>query len=593
MNKRLIKTEWNLGLLYKNLQDPQIEKDLQMIEHECHVFAQKWKNVDFSDTVILLKSLQEYEKFEEKIAGAKPFTFYALSREIDTSNQKLAGIITKIQERLTKAINETIFYTLKIGKLDKKIQKNILSDKQFSKYRYMLDRLFLTAVHQLSEPEEKILILKRNPACELWIDMTEKAIGELTVQWKGELLPITKASGLIATLYKQSDRKKLHDLIYKKIETVKLIAEAEMNAVINNKKIDDTLRGFTVPYEATLLDYQNTTTELNALLDAVKKYETLTQKLFTLKKKLLKVEKLGAYDLGIQLSAIHKKYSFDDAVHIVRSAFEKASPEYREIFDSFLRNGQIDVYPRKGKKGGGYCWGDYGRPTYILLNWNDTFDAVRTLAHEMGHAIHAEYSNKYQGVLYHDHPISTAEVASTLFENFARDELYATLSEKEQIFERYNYLQEAFMTIHRQVNHFWFEQEIYKMIYDNGSVSADEISTVRAKYLKRYMGPSAEITQIDGLGWIQHSHMRRHFYVYSYAYGQLISTAMYAKYKSDKNFVNQINQFLSAGGSDTPANIFKKIGIDTTDPKFWETGLQSLEKELRQLEKDCKKVGLI
>lgn len=587
------KTEWNLGLLYKNPKDLQIEKDIELVESECKKFTQKWRSADLGDMKVLLESLQDYEQFEEKISGSKPFVYYTLAREIDSGNQKLSGIITKIQERLVKAFNETLFYSLHIGKIEKETQKKILDDERFKKYRYMLERLFLVAKHQLSESEEKILSLKRNPACEFWVDMTEKAIGELTVQWKGEILPITKASGLIMTLPKQSDRKKLHGLVREKIITIKNIAEAEMNAIINNKKIDDTLRGFTDPFEATLLDYQNTPDELQALLGAVKKYETLTQKLFALKKKLMNVEKLGPYDMEIQLSATHKKYSFDEAVHIARNAFEKVSPEYRSIFDSFLQNGQIDVYPKKGKKGGGYCWSDYNRPTFILLNWNDTFDAVRTLAHEMGHAIHAEYSNKYQGVLYHDHPFSTGEVASTLFENFVRDELYATLSEKDQLFERFNYLQESFMTIHRQINHFWFEQEMYQMIYDKGIVSADEISVVRAKYLKRYMGTSAEITETDGLGWITHSHMRRHFYVYSYAYGQLISTAMYAKYKTDTSFVNQINQFLSAGGSDTPANIFKSIGIDTADPKFWELGLQSLESELKQLEKDCKKAGLI
>ncbi len=587
------KTEWNLGLLYKNVKDPKIEQDIQLVESECQKFAKKWKGADFTNSEKLLVSLREYEQFEETISTAHPFVFYALAREVDSGNQKLAGLITKTQERLNHAFNETIFYSLAIGKLPKEIQEQVVKDGRFAKYRYMLERLFIAAKHQLSESEEKILSLKRNPAYEFWTDMTEKAIGKLTVQWKGEILPITKASGMIATLHKQSDRKKLHDLVYEQLATIQLIAEAEMNAVINNKKIDDTLRGFTKPFEATLLDYQNTPTELTALMNAVKKYESLTNQLFTLKKKLMQVETLGSYDMAISLHATNKKYSFDDAVQIVRSAFEKVSPEYRAIFDSFLINGQIDVYSRSGKRGGGYCWGDYGRPTYILLNWNETFDAVRTLAHEMGHAIHAEYSNKHQGVLYHDHPISTAEVASTLFENFVRDELYATLTAKDQLFERFNYLQEAFMTIHRQINHFQFEQEMYDGVYTNGMLSADEISKIRVKYLKRYMGKSVTLTEQDGLGWIMHSHMRRFFYVYSYAYGQLISTAMYQKYQQDKSFIEKINQFLSAGGSDTPANIFKKIGIDTTDSKFWETGLQSLEKELKQLEKDCKKMGLI
>src|SRR5690606_39005757 len=106
------------------------------------------------------------------------------------------GLITKLQERFTIAFNETIFYALTIGKLPKKIQEQVVKDVRFAKYRYLLERLFITAKHQLSEPEEKILSLKRNPAYEFWVDMTEKALGELTVLWKGEVLPLTKASGM-------------------------------------------------------------------------------------------------------------------------------------------------------------------------------------------------------------------------------------------------------------------------------------------------------------------------------------------------------------------------------------------------------------
>jgi oligoendopeptidase F len=588
-----IKTEWNLGLLYKNLKDPQIEKDLQLVEKSCLQFAKDWKGKDFSDLKILLKALHAYEIFEEKMIATKPFVYFTLAREIDTGNQKLTGIINGINERLTKVLNETIFFSLKIGKIDQKIQKDILQDERFKRFEYLLKRVWVASQYQLSELEEKILALKNNTAYELWIESNEKALGKLSVQWKGNTLPINEASGIIATLTKQSDRKKLHELVMKQIASIELIAESEMNAVILDKKVNDTLRGFEKPYQATFVDYQNTEKEVFTLINAVEKSAKMTQRLFSLKKKILGLDSLGVYDMGIDLSASRKKYSFDDAVTIVRSAFEKVNPEYREIFDSFLKNGQIDVYSRQGKKGGGYCWGDYGRPTFILLNWNETFDAVRTLAHEMGHAIHAEYSQKNQGALYHEHPISTAEVASTLFENFVREELYATLSDKEQLFARYNYIQESCMTIHRQINHFQFEQEMYEGVYKNGSLSTDEINNIRIKYLKKYMGNAAVITELDGYGWISHSHMRRFFYVYSYAYGQLISTAMYEKYKQDPFFVEKINQFLSAGGSDTPANIFKSIGIDTADENFWNVGLISLEKELKQLEKDCAKMGLI
>ncbi len=588
-----IKTTWNLELLYKSPKDPQIEKDMQAMEKACADFAKKWKGKDFSKPKILLDSLHDYEKLEEVLSGAKPIMYFYFSREIDTGNQKLSGIIQKMEERLVKSINETLFFHLAIGKLSKKVAHTILTNTHFARYRYILERIFNNAKHQLSEAEEKIIQLKSSPAYQQWVTANEKGLGALSVKWKGKKLPITQASGMIQTLQKQSDRKRLHGLVIGQLKTLALIAESEINAVITNKKIDDDLRGFSQPYESTLIDYHNTEAEIMPMINAVRDSYQSVHRLFRLKKKLLKIDQLGVYDMSLELSAVKKTYSFDDAITIIQTSFEKVHPEYRKIFDQFLSRGQIDIYPRHGKKGGGYCAGDYGRPTYILLNWNNTFDSVRTLAHEMGHAIHAEYSNLYQGALYHDHPVSTAEVASTLFENFVRDELFETLSPREKIFARFNHLQETVTVIHRQVSHFEFEKELHNRIHIDGSISANDLTKLRSQYLQSYIGSAIKIDINDGWSWIPHSHLRFFFYTYSYAYGQLISTAMYAKYKQDNSFVEKINQFLSAGGSDTPENIFKSIGIDTTKPDFWKIGLDAIEQDIKDLEKECKKLKLI
>ncbi len=588
-----IQTKWNLQLLYTSPKDPHIEQDLVAMERVCASFAKKWKRKDLSIRKNLLRALADYEAMEEVLAGSKPIMYFYFAREIDTSNQKLSGIINKLEERFNASINETLFFHLTIGKFSKKEQQSILHDPQLSRYRYMLERIFLSAHHQRTEAEEKIIILKSSPAYAQWITATEKGIGQLSVSWKGESLSLTKTFGLIQTLRKQPDRKRLHGLITTQLQSLALIAESEMNAIITNKKIDDGLRGFSEPYEATLLDYHNTATEIFPMIDAVKKSYKLVHRLFSLKKKLLKYEHLGAYDMSMQLAYKQREYSFEEAVTIIRSAFEKVHPEYREIFDQYLTQGQIDVYPRHGKRGGGYCAGDYGRPTYILLNWNNTADAVATLAHEMGHAIHAEYSNRHQGVLYHDHPISTAEVASTLFENFVRDEIRSTLNEKERIYEQFNYLQDVFMTIHRQVNHFEFEREIYRQVYRDGAITAEDITKIRSKFLQEYMGPSATIVVEDGWSWITHSHIRRFFYTYSYAYGQMISTALYHQYQKDPAYIEKINQFLCSGGCATPEHIFKSIGIDTTRTDFWQNSVSMIGQQLSELERSCKQMKLI
>lgn len=144
-----IRTTWNLKLLYKSPKDPQIEKDMQMMEKACADFAKKWREKDFSKPELLFKSLQDYEQLEEIISTCHVYAYYALSREIDTGNQKLTGLITKTQERIVQAINQTLFYSLAIGNITKQIQNKILKDVKFKKYKYLLSSIFINEKYQI------------------------------------------------------------------------------------------------------------------------------------------------------------------------------------------------------------------------------------------------------------------------------------------------------------------------------------------------------------------------------------------------------------------------------------------------------------
>ncbi len=580
-----MKTTWNLQLLYKNPKDPKIEKDMKVIELACDRFAKKWaKNPLYvTDKKILLKALHDYETLEDTIKGPKPLIYLCLARDLNTNNTSYSAIINKMQDRLAKASNKIIFFSLKLGYIEKNLQRKLLADKDFSQYRYFLATVFKTAKYKLSEPEEKILSLKSQPGYQLWVAMNEKAIGRLSVFWKGKKLPIHQAGGMVPTL-PRGERAKLSKLINDQYRSITATAEAELNAVIIDKKIDDELRGLQHPYSATVLDYENTETEVMNLVDAVQKTYSIPHRLYRLKARLMGLKKLAPYDLAVMLQSSKKKFTFEQGVEIIKSAFGKADPQYVKIFERFLANGQIDVYPKQGKRGGGYCWGGHGRPTYILLNWSDDFDSVATLAHEMGHAIHTELS-KSQPIFYEDYSTSTAEVASTLFENFVYDELIQRLPEKERIYVQFNRLQDAMMVIHRQIAHFQFEQEIHAGVRSKGQLSTEEFTKMRQKNWQTCVGDSVKFSPNDGLGWVAHVHLRYFFYVYSYAYGQLISTVLYTKYKKDPRFIKKINEALSAGRSKSPYEIFKSIGIDTSKKSFWMDGLKSIEEDIKKLEK--------
>lgn len=593
MKKPALKTTWNLELIYKNHKDPQIEKDMKSIELTCEQFAKKWSKSQLyqKDLKVLLQALKDYEKLEDIVKDAKPLSYFYLVKDLDTGNKTISALLTKMTERIAKISNNIVFFELQLGKLDKKMQGEILSSSEFKNYHYFLEKIFENASHNLSEAEEKIMTLKMLPSYQMWVDTNDKAIGTLAVKWKNETLTIHEASGIMPTL-PRLQRAKLNALITEQYKSIALIAESELNAIVQDKKINDELRGYKHAYSATILEYQNTESEVLNLVQSVSDAYPVAHKLYRLKAKLMNLPKLASYDLAVDLKGSKQVFTFEQGVEIVRSAFLKVDPMYAKILDDYVRNGQIDVYPRQGKQGGGYCWGGHGRPTYILLNWTDDLDSVMTLAHEMGHAIHGEFS-KSQGVLYAGHPISTAETASTLFENFVFEEIMQRLSPKERLYATYNKLQTVASTVFRQIAWFQAEQEIHEKVRSNGRITAEELTESRRKHMEASVGKAVSFSKEDGWAWVVHSHIRWFFYVYSYAYGSLISTAMYAKYREDPTFIQKINQFLLAGESMSPYDIFKSIGIDTTKSDFWKVGLESIDQKITELEKECKKLNLI
>jgi oligoendopeptidase F len=344
------------------------------------------------------------------------------------------------------------------------------------------------------------------------------------------------------------------------------------------------LRGFKHSYSATILGYQNDEESIINFVNTVTKHFDISHRFYRLKAKLLKLKKLEYADRAANVGKVSIKPTFPESLGLLRNAFEKADPKFREILDDYIQNGQIDVYPKKGKRGGAYCSGDINMPTFVLLNHIDSLDAYKTFAHEMGHAIHTELS-KSQPVLYQNYTISVAEVASTFFENIAFEEIFPRLSKKEQTIALHDRLNDAISTIFRQVAVFNFELEMHTLIREKGAISKEEFALLHNKHMKSYLGPLFNLKELDGYFFVSWPHLRYFFYVYSYAYGELISSALYKKYKEDKNYIHQIEKFLSAGGSKSPEEIFKAIGIDTSKPGFFEQGLKNVEDDIRKLEK--------
>lgn len=582
MNK--MKTNWNLTLLYKSHTDPSIEKDVKKCEKLHEDFAKKYQNTKFTkDENSLFNALTDYEKLAGDASGSRAILYFHYTKDLNAEDKKAEAEINKMSDRLTKASNKIIFFELTLGKISVDKQKRFLKSSKLSHFKYFLEKIFDQAKYTLSEPEEKIMSLKSLPAHAMWKNSQDKLLSKQTIIWRKREIPITEAFSMIPTL-KTADRRALHVLVMEKLRSISDFAEAEINAVYTDKKVNDELRGFKNPYDATLLSHETEESMVNALQKAVSHNFSVSHKFYNLKAKILKLKRLSYADRGAGIGKTHKEISFEQGLRIVGDAFGALDKDFKNILDEYLIQGQIDVYPKKGKTGGAYCSSAIDMPTFILLNHISEMRSVTTLAHEMGHGIHAEYS-KDQKPLYQGHSTAVAEVASTFFEQVVFDNIFPTLSPKEQVIALHDKINDEVSTIFRQIACFNFEKELHQHIREKGALSKEEIGGLLNTHMKSYLGPIFDLKTEDGYFFVNWSHIRNFFYVYSYSFGNLVSKALYRNYKKDPQYLHNIKTFLSAGCSKSPKDIFGDIGIDTSDPKFWMQGIKSIEEDIKRLEK--------
>ena len=580
-----VQTQWDLkNLYYKSETDPQIEADIKAAETAYRTFIKKWKGTDFtSDVQVLHAALQAKELLDGLPEVSRSIRYFSFRMVLDSNDDQANKQLNLIRRRFMKLADESLFFTLTLGALPKKRQKELLAESKLAHFHYYLERVFIAGAYNLTEDQEKIINLKQRQSSGMWIEMTEKIISNRTVKWGGKTLPINEAFVTIDTL-PSKQKPKLWRLILEQMEQIAEVAEHEFNAIISDFRTEEELRGYKKPYSATVIAYEDSEKSIESLVEAVStKGFALSKKFYKLKAKYHKVD---ALDYSQKYDSIGKeiKIDFAQAVEICRDVFYGLKTEYGEIFDEMLENGQIDVFPKRRKRGGAFMEGEANQPTLVLLNHISDFKSLETLAHEMGHAIHYSQTKKLTP-LYEGHSTTTAETASTLFENLVFDAVFKQATPAQQIVLLHDRITRDIATIQRQIACFNAELEIHTTIHEKGAMSTIELRDVMQKHLKAYLGPGVSVMPQDGYSYVYWPHLRCSFYVYTYAFGLLMSTIMANKYKEDSTYIAKIDQFLSAGASDTVANIFKSIGIDTTKADTFTQALSAQEADIKAFAK--------
>ncbi len=590
---------WNLKHFFDSIDDPRIEKEKKLVEKKSYKFINKWKDrTDYlEDPKILKEALDEYENWNSNYGADGKFGYYYwLSNAIDMENTELKAKINKVTEFGQKIVNDIQFFSMRIAKVDEKMQKVFLSSNELKDYKHYLKTSFKEAKYLLSEPEEKIVNIYGKTSFGNWVQMVDELLSKEEreiVDEKGKKIK-KNFSGLIS--YIDSKKKKVRDDASKAMNSIFErwidVAEIELNTVLENKRNSDKLRNVKRPDETRHLADDMDSEVVDALVEATTKRFDIPQRYYKLKAKLLKLPKLKYYEKSVPFGEVDKKYPIEESFELVAKVFKRLDPEFSEIFNDFVNEGRIDVFPRKGKTDGAFCTTTtIPIPIYILLNHNDKLRDVMTIAHEMGHGIHHTMS-KVQNELNSGTTTSTAEVASTFMEDFVTQEIMKEADDELKLSLMMMKLNDEISTIPRQIGIYNFEADLHKNFREKGYLSKKDIGELFSKNMSAYLGKTVDMKGSENW-WIYIGHIRRFFYVYTYASGLLISKSLQNFVKKDPKFIEKVKVFLSSGSKESPKDIFMKLGVDITDKTFWDKGLDEIENLLNETEKLAKKLGKI
>ena len=584
--KKYTQSPWSLQDLFDGFEDSKIEESYQALRTNVEQF-ETYRD-DLKADISPDKFLEIIRKLEEgQKLGYRLYGFAELSFAANTQDQKAQIGISRVQQFLAEIENRTLFFSLWWKALDDQNANRLLDVS--GDYRYWLEQIRNFKPYTLSEPEEKIINIKNvtgNSAINMLYDsITNRYVFKVEVD--GETKELTR--GELMSLVRTSDpdlRARAYQELYRVYgEDSSILGQIYQNIVRDWKNENVGLRGFTSP-----ISVRNTINDLpdeviNTLLEVARKNIGIFHRYFKLKARKIGMEKLRRYDIYAPVSESDKRYNYDEATAMTFEAFERFDHKFAELAHRVFDEGHVDSEVRKGKMGGAFCstLGPDLTP-WVLLNYQGKADDVSTMAHELGHAIHSMMAEEHS--IFTQHAcLPLAETASTFGEMTLTDLLLENETDegvKQDIL--FGQLDDAFATIIRQIYFALFEVEAHEMIANNASV--DELSEAYLANLKEEFGDSVDVSDEFKYEWVSIPHIYgTPFYVYAYAFGQLLVFALYKRYQEEgESFKPKYLRILSAGGSVAPIPLLAEAGLDVTKAEFWQGGFDVIEGMVDKLE---------
>ncbi len=579
-------SRWSLGDLFPSHDSEAMKAAFAGVESQVVEFEAKRsllnEQITSDDFMVLVRQVEEINQQASRIGY-----FAGLWYTEDTQNQAAQNFQARVDQFSAGIQNRMLFFSLWWKALDDDNAARLMKDA--GDYSYWLEEMRNFKPHTLSEPEEKIINIKDvtgfNAINTLYDTITNRYVFKLTVN--GEEKELTRGELMV---YVQLHDPKLRAAAYQELYRVygedgAILGMMYQNLVRDWRNENVDLRKFSSPISVRNLSNDIPDEVVDTLLEVSRQNASVFQRYFRLKARWLGKDRIRRYDVYAPVVKSEKTYEYAEAVGMVLNSFDEFHPRLAILAKRVFDESHLDSEVRKGKMSGAFCASvQPGLTPWVLTNYQGRANDVATLAHELGHAIHAMLSEDHTQFTFHS-SLPLAETASTFGEMLLVDLLLEGETDedvrRDMLFRQ---IDDAYATIMRQIYFALFERQAHDMTYAGATV--DELSEAYMENLKEQFGDSVELSDEFRWEWVSIPHIYgTPFYVNAYSFGQLLVFSLYQQYLAEgEAFKPRLMKILSAGGSDAPARILVEAGIDISKAEFWQGGYDVISNLIEQLE---------
>ena len=583
---------WDLSDLYKSIDDPALNQDKEHVRQQAEVFASNYKGkVADLDEENMKQALQEYEELLETIG--KIGSYAHLIWSTNTNDPQYGKLKQEARELSSEIHQKLVFFDVEWLDVDNEKAEKMIESEELSDYKHYLETSRRYKDYILSEKEEQILSAKKVTGRSAWNRYFDETMGAARFELGDEELTQQE---ILSKLHEPDRdlRKRAHASLTDTFEDHSRTLTFIFNTLLADKHTDDKLRGYDSWISSRNLANEIDDDTVQILIDAVTSKYSLVQRFYDLKRNLLGYDELYDFDRYAPLLKNKKQIKWDEAQHMVLDSYTDFHPQMGEVAGKFFNQNWIDAAMKPGKRGGAYSASTVPSVhPYVFMNFDGKIRDVQTLAHELGHGVH-QYLSREQGALQADTPLTTAETASVFGEMLVFQRLMKNLDDpKEKLALLIGKIDDTIATVFRQISMNRFEDAMHRHRREEGELTTEDFSRLWREKQQDLYGESVTLTDSYDLWWCYIPHfLHTPGYVYAYAFGELLVLALYQEYtRSENGFSDKYIEMLRAGGSDWPENIVGKLGLDITEPDFWDNGLTAIEEMVEQAEELAKQIN--